>query len=93
VNGVALPIFITKNGYGVGACHGKPDVYGWLRGVCHGKPVHHAYLSLKMGISNPIYGVSVEQAGGSPPAVSISRPRSSAENISVIRTKIYYRLK
>jgi len=56
VNGVVLPIFITKNGYGVGACHGKPDFYGWLRGVCHGKPLHHAYLTLKIGRPTPFMG-------------------------------------
>jgi len=42
VNGVALPIFITKNGYGVGACHGKP--------------LRHAKLTLKIGRSTPFMG-------------------------------------
>jgi len=42
--------------YGVGACHGKPDFYGWLRGVCHGKPLHHAYLILKIGRPTPFRG-------------------------------------
>jgi len=56
VNGVVLPIFITKNEYGVGACHGKPDFYGWSRGFCHGKPLHHAYLTLKIGRPTPFMG-------------------------------------
>jgi len=30
--------FHHKNGYGVGACHGKPDFYGWVRGFAMANP-------------------------------------------------------
>jgi len=30
--------FHHKNGYGVGACHGKPDFYGWVQGFAMANP-------------------------------------------------------
>jgi len=35
---VSLANFCDENGYGVGACHDKPDCYGWLRGFAITNP-------------------------------------------------------
>ena len=56
VNGVVLPSFITKNRCGVGACHGKPDVYGWLRGFAMANPYIMPIYPSKWAYPTPFMG-------------------------------------